>query len=215
MLMARFLAVSRAVSTSPAASARQQTATASGASRTAPASVPTAYSATVSGGPSRSARRRAVRTGSESDSTEACELDGNAVGSLILDHIPEPLVGTGVLDPLHLGRVRDPVDGVGLAGELAHAGDGRGDLLKVLGNRGMDRELRAEQLGHAGHRGGHRLEQDRQAGQEHVQVQGVLRPPPADVLAHRLNGSVDLTTHDLTTLLGNTTLRSARPGSGW
>src|SRR6185437_12496884 len=117
--MGRFLAVSSAIRTSPAARARQQTAMASGASRASPAAVPAAYSVTVVSGPRRSARRHAVGAAPELDSAGDGEPVRDAVmTSLILDHIPQPLVGTRVLDALHLGRVRDPMDGVCLPGEL-------------------------------------------------------------------------------------------------
>src|SRR5258708_14987946 len=170
---------------SPPATALQLTMIARTDGRIVLPSVPVAYTTAAVSGPNRKAPRPPGGEG-------AAVTAGT---SLVLDDIPEPLVRTRVLDPLHLRGVRGPVHGVCLSGELAHSGDRRGDLLQMLGDRGVDGELRAEPLGDPGDRGRHRLEQARQAGQERVQVQGVLRRPGADALGDRFGGSIDVVGH--------------------
>src|SRR5258708_20690481 len=91
-----------------------------------PPSVPAPYTTAVISGPKRNACRRA-RGPPPSDGPAV-----TAGPSLVLNHIPEPLVRTRVLDPLHLGGVPGPVYGVGLSGELDHPGGRRGDLSEGL-----------------------------------------------------------------------------------
>src|SRR5712691_12666799 len=115
--------------TNPAPSTVQATITGRAGSLSVLASAPAAYTAPVISGPSANARRRA-----------ACPVRSRLLAvvtvgwSLILDHIPEPLVRTRILDPLHLRGVRYPVDGMCLPGELTHPGDSCGDLPQMSGN---------------------------------------------------------------------------------
>src|SRR5260221_5431615 len=117
--------------TSPPARVPQTTMTARTEGLNVPPSVPAPYTTAVISGPKRNACRRA-RGPPPSDGPAV-----TAGPSLVLNHIPEPLVRTRVLDPLHLGGVRGPVYGVGLSGELAHPGGCRGDLVQVLRDRGV------------------------------------------------------------------------------
>src|SRR5215469_5693884 len=181
--------------TSPPARALQITTTARTVGRIVPPSVPAPYSTAVINGPNWTARRSARGPPGAGSATAAGP-------SLILNDIPEPLVRPRVLDPLHLGGMRGPVNGVRLPGELTHSGDCRGDLLQVLGDRGVDGELGAEPLGDPGERGRHRFEQAREARQERIEVQSVLRRPGADALADRLGGSVDVVGHGAVPFLG-------------
>src|SRR5215471_12804019 len=198
--------------TSAPARALQMTTTARAAGRIVPPSVPAPYSTAVINGPYRTAPRSARRPPG-ADSASA------AGASLILNDIPEPLVRPRVLDPLHLGGVRGPVYSVRLPGELAHSGDGRRDFLQVLRDRGVDGELGAQPLGDPGERGRHRFEQAREARQERVEVQSVLRRPGADALADRLGRSVDVVGHGALPFLVMTPSGSragpGRRGGGW